>query len=548
MNSTPWLTIVVVFYNNQREAERTLFTLSNDYQQELSNNEYKVIAIDNNSPKPLSTENVTKFGENFNYHFFETDLPSPCAALNWGIKQANTPYVMCMIDGAHMLSPRVLIETKSVLTAFPNAFVYTVPFHLGETLQNESMLRGYNQKLEDELLNSINWKENGHGLFTISEVRNANHSFFTLVNESNCFTINRDKILEKGGFDEAFISIGGGLTNLDIFNQLVEDENTKPVALVGEASFHQYHGGVSTNIERKDHPIGMYKEEYKRIKGKNYGRSAYTPYYWGVFNKELTEYMPVSSYKEVLRLARKMALNEMADSAIDMLLTMKAYQKQHPAFHSVLGFCYMKNDNTQESLKAYKTAHNMGDNKTVEIATILIKLGQLKKAISYLEKDLELRFDKPLVLIIKAQVHSRLKQFEISRDAFQKAYNILQGSSKFIPRAYTEAFWYSFRRKKYNAASHVLRIALQHYPDGVQFIRFQGKVLIAQGNYTKAENFLLKSLNECNPKSKPGLFITLSECYVADNKKQKAIKILNEGIMLFPTNIYLKNVLNRLST
>ena len=62
----------------------------------------------------MTEKDVTKFGANFNYHFFETDLPSPCAALNWGIKQAKTPYVMCLIDGARMLSPRTLIETKHV--------------------------------------------------------------------------------------------------------------------------------------------------------------------------------------------------------------------------------------------------------------------------------------------------------------------------------------------------------------------------------------------------------------------------------------------------
>ena len=126
----PWLTIVIVFYNNQREAQRTLYTFSTDYQKNIGLEEYNVIAIDNNSPKPLNEKEVASFGPNFEYHFFETSSPSPVAALNWGIQKAETPYVMCLIDGAHMVTPNLLAESKAVFSMFPNAFVYTPPFHL----------------------------------------------------------------------------------------------------------------------------------------------------------------------------------------------------------------------------------------------------------------------------------------------------------------------------------------------------------------------------------------------------------------------------------
>lgn len=88
-----FISVVVIFYNNQREAPRTLYTLSSKYHG-LNEDEFEVLAIDNNSTKPLDPEMVKSFGDNFHYHFYETNLPSPCAALNWGVENAKGEYVV----------------------------------------------------------------------------------------------------------------------------------------------------------------------------------------------------------------------------------------------------------------------------------------------------------------------------------------------------------------------------------------------------------------------------------------------------------------------
>jgi hypothetical protein len=65
---------------------------------------------------------------------------------------------------------------------------------------------------------------------------------------------------QVGGFDEKFVSAGGGLTNLDFFNRVNERNDINPVMLLGEATFHQFHGGTATNVPPKDHPGKMAKE------------------------------------------------------------------------------------------------------------------------------------------------------------------------------------------------------------------------------------------------------------------------------------------------
>jgi len=40
--------------------------------------------------------------------------------------------------------------------------------------------------------------------------------------------------------------------------------------LLGEGSFHQFHGGVATNVEMENHPIHEFMQEYKNIYGKPY--------------------------------------------------------------------------------------------------------------------------------------------------------------------------------------------------------------------------------------------------------------------------------------
>jgi Tfp pilus assembly protein PilF len=153
--------------------------------------------------------------------------------------------------------------------------------HLGDQLQNLNIEKGYTEEDEDQFLTTVDWKHDGYELFEISTTAGSTGAFFSAIAESNCFALNRDKLLTVGGFNERFKSLGGGLVNLELFKTLIEDENMEAIVLVGEATFHQVHGGVSTGVELKDHPLNDFKDEYFQLFKRPFITAKYNPFLLG---------------------------------------------------------------------------------------------------------------------------------------------------------------------------------------------------------------------------------------------------------------------------
>src|SRR5690348_1814285 len=103
----PTLSVVVNFFNNQREAANTLYSLSRKYQSEVQDLAYEVIAIDHGSTKPLSADFVRSFGPEFQYKFIPTRAVSPVTAINAACRAAIGERLLVMIDGAHILTPGI---------------------------------------------------------------------------------------------------------------------------------------------------------------------------------------------------------------------------------------------------------------------------------------------------------------------------------------------------------------------------------------------------------------------------------------------------------
>lgn len=263
----PQLTVIINFYNNRREAERTLFSLTPKYQN-ISKNYYRVIAIDNNSSEPLGKKYVSKFGSNFSYIYFKNDLPSPCKSINYAVRKSKTPYVVICIDGARILSPGILNNMFNGIKLSSNPFIYTIGMHIGEKPQKYLMEDGYNQNVEDEFFNTVDWENNGYKLFNISSIApSSRNGFFSSISESNCFLIRKSEYLKMGGYDERFTTKGGGFANLDFFRKITEEQRFDKIMLLGEATFHQFHGGAVTNAHANERSalIDEMKEEYRLI-------------------------------------------------------------------------------------------------------------------------------------------------------------------------------------------------------------------------------------------------------------------------------------------
>ncbi len=285
MSSQPSITlsIVVNFHNMRREAPRTLLSLLPGYQRDVGNLAYEVVAVDNGSTAPLGADLVHGLGAGrCRYEYVATSSPSPAAAINDAVRRSSAEWIMCLIDGARMVSPGVVAQGMRATRLFPEPFVYTLAMHLGPEPQNTSMLHGYDQAAEDRLLAGIDWQHDGYTLFGVSSVAlSSRQGFFSDLVETNCFVMRRERYLRLGGLSEAFQSPGGGLVNLDFFNRVHEASDIAPVMLLGEASFHQFHGGVATNVPPSHHPGREFAEEYRRIRGHDFRTAVRPPAYFG---------------------------------------------------------------------------------------------------------------------------------------------------------------------------------------------------------------------------------------------------------------------------
>lgn len=267
------LSVIVVFYNMRREAQRTLHSLTRAYQQGIEDLDYEVIALENGSApdQKLGAELVESFGPEFRYVDLDRDaVPSPTVALNQGIRLARGRAVALMIDGAHMLTPGVLRHGMKGLRAYEPAIVATQQWYLGPMQQPDAVALGYDAAYEDELLDGIRWPSDGYRLFEISHFI-GDRDWLDGIIESNCLFAPRALLEQVGAFDESFSMPGGGYANLDVFERLSAAPGVTVVSILGEGSFHQVHGGTTTNDGRNDdrrRQVFSYGEHYRELRGR----------------------------------------------------------------------------------------------------------------------------------------------------------------------------------------------------------------------------------------------------------------------------------------
>lgn len=269
----PGITIVVVVHDMAREAPRTLFSLSREYQRGVEGIDYDVIVVDNGSPRPLGEEVVRAFGDQFRYVYVADASPSPARALNQAAALARGGILGIMIDGARMLSPGVIRYAASAFRAFSQPVVNTLSFDLGPDTQPLAISRGYDAAAEDTLLASVDWQRNGYGLFDVAVLSpSCSHGAFRPVAESNCVFLRKTLYERIGGMSEAFDLPGGGFVNLDFYDRANTAPTVTPIMLLGEATFHQVHGGASTSAASPELKarIDSWWAHYEQVRGRAY--------------------------------------------------------------------------------------------------------------------------------------------------------------------------------------------------------------------------------------------------------------------------------------
>jgi glycosyltransferase involved in cell wall biosynthesis len=275
----PSISIVIACHNMPRELPRTIRSLSPGMQG-LSQADYELIVVDNGSTQPFDEAECRKWGAQLRVLKFDGSSPSPVAAINAGMRAAKGALIGVMIDGARMASPGLIANAVTADKIRDRTVVLTLGFHLGPSLQTKSILDGYDQAVEDELLASSGWTEDGYRLFEVSVFAGSSgRGWFFPIGESNAIFMRRTLWEELGGLDEQFQSPGGGLVNLDLLARAVTLPDVTVVTLLGEGTFHQIHGGVATNARVS--PGDEFRAEYLSIRGQKFSPPQYKTFYLG---------------------------------------------------------------------------------------------------------------------------------------------------------------------------------------------------------------------------------------------------------------------------
>ena len=295
----PGVALVVVVYNMPEQAKKTLYSLTSQYQQGVTEADYDVIIIENQSANNLPVDFIESLPANFSYHLRAETEPTPVFAANDGIKLSRRSHIALLIDGARMVTPGVVKNLLRGHRLQPESVVTVPGYHLGRQLQQRSVEQGYGIVEESRLLASIEWPRNGYSLFDIACFSGSCAAgLFRQHSESNCISLPKHLWQGLGGMDERFDHMGGGLVNLDCYRRACELPGVAHVVLIGEGTFHQFHGGVTTGgIERqaRESLIGQFQSQYRTLRGKSFQSPETNPIFLGEIPPQLMRFIRTSS-------------------------------------------------------------------------------------------------------------------------------------------------------------------------------------------------------------------------------------------------------------
>jgi glycosyltransferase involved in cell wall biosynthesis len=275
----PTISVVVVVHDMARELPRTLRSLSPARQRDMKADDYEVIVVDNGSPQSLEPDLVVSFDGRLRLERIDPAPPSPARAANHGLKLAQADLVGLVVDGARLATPGLLAEAGRAACLAPRPVITAPAFHLGPVRHMQAAEAGYDQATEDRLLAESGWEADGYRLFEISTPAGSwGRGLFGPAGESSSLFCPRAIWDELEGLDERFALPGGGLLNHDLYRRACALEGVELIVLLGEGTFHQFHGGAATS---RRHSWDEMEAEYRAITGIPHRPPANSPLYVG---------------------------------------------------------------------------------------------------------------------------------------------------------------------------------------------------------------------------------------------------------------------------
>lgn len=297
MSASPKISVIVIIHKMSRQAENTLYSLSARHQWNVSEEDYEIIAVENESSDVLGQERSLATGKNVRYYLRKEPGTSPVPALNFGYEESRAPFVGLIIDGARMVTPRVIEYALLGQKLFEHPLVAVPGYHLGPEEHHRNVSAGYDEKVEAQLLEQIDWKNDGYGLFEIACFSGANDKgYLSPMLECNCMFTTRESFEKIGRADERFDLPGGGSVNIHVYHALAGLPESRLVVLPGEGSFHQYHGGVTTaEISDREEVLQSHRLQLRAINGGTFEGRHREPLLLGAVTGRAQEFLKISA-------------------------------------------------------------------------------------------------------------------------------------------------------------------------------------------------------------------------------------------------------------
>ncbi len=306
-NSKPKISFIVVAYNMPRQAMNTLYSLSASYQRNTHEDDYEVIVVENASKNNLAEQEVYALGKNFRYFLRQESSQSPVGAINFGLSQATSSHICLMVDGARMLTPRVVEYALMGMRANHEALIAVPGYSLGWQDQHHNLDAQYDEKTEMALLEATHWQHNGYRLFDIATISGANpNGFMNPLMECNCVIAAKQHFDAIGGANPDFQLPGGGSINLHMFRQLgLHQANAHYFVMAGEGSFHQFHGGITTaQWQDLSEVLESHRKQLHSYWGDGFHSLRREPMLLGAIGSHAQRFLKFSSQKSKKRLGR----------------------------------------------------------------------------------------------------------------------------------------------------------------------------------------------------------------------------------------------------
>lgn len=331
---TPKLSIIVIVYRMSRQAMNTLYSLSAKHQRNVREEDYEILVLENLSDDNLDPRDIQALGNNIRLVQRDEHAVSPVFAINDGFRLARAPFIGLIIDGARMVTPRVVEYALAVARMSPHALLAVPGFNLGPDLHYQTDADANPAAREQALLAQSGWQQNGYRLFDIANLGEANpRGLFQPFMESNCYFTSRDNFAAIGYADERFQYPGGGSLNLHMFRSVgMLPQCSLYCVTAGEGSFHQFHGGVTTApLDNREALLDAFREQLESVWGGRFPALEREPFLIGAVTSHAQAFLRYSSVRGQKRFNR-LHDRETLFCQDDLGRTAYCYQADSPAF------------------------------------------------------------------------------------------------------------------------------------------------------------------------------------------------------------------------